>query len=135
MKLLIFLDYSSYTGNILSAVKNFVNSLKSADITVIHIIDERLFLLTTGAETQVSESLEIECTELEQMCYDYLGKIRFLKKYGIPKSEIEYAMSIITYDMIIAGSHSRHGLERLVGSSAEGILRHATKPVLIIPQR
>ncbi|MGH2459123.1 MAG: universal stress protein [Chloroflexota bacterium] len=36
-------------------------------------------------------------------------------------------------DLIVVGSHGRHGLERLVlGSVAEGIARAATVPVLIV---
>jgi len=37
-------------------------------------------------------------------------------------------------DMIIVGSHGRGAMHRLlVGSISEGVLRHAEKPVLVIP--
>ncbi len=37
-------------------------------------------------------------------------------------------------DMIVVGSHGRHGLARwLLGSVAEGVVRQATCPVLVVP--
>ncbi len=37
------------------------------------------------------------------------------------------------YDMVIMGTHGRHGFKRLMlGSVAEGVLRSATKPYLMI---
>jgi nucleotide-binding universal stress UspA family protein len=37
-------------------------------------------------------------------------------------------------DLLVVGSHSRHGVTRwLLGSVAEGVVRHATCPVLVVP--
>lgn len=36
-------------------------------------------------------------------------------------------------DLIVTGTHGRHGVQRwLLGSTAEGVVRHASKPVLLV---
>ncbi len=135
MKIIICLDYSSFTERVLSTTKSFIDSLNSAEITVLHIIDEQLFYATTGYEIQLGENLESESDELKELCIQYLGAdVNYIVEYGIPKLKIDEMIAQINYDLLIAGSHSRHGLgERLVGSFAEHILRNCKKPVLIIP--
>ena len=135
MKIFICLDYSSFTEKVLNTTKSFVESLKAADITVLHVIDEQLFFATTGYEVQLGEDLQNESKKLKELCIQYLGAgVKYIEEYGIPRLKIDEVLKEIDYDLLIAGSHSRHGLgERLVGSTAEHLLRNSKKPVLIIP--
>ena len=135
MKIIICLDYSSLTEEVLNTTKSFINSLNSAEITVLHVIDEQLFYATTGYEIQLGEDLESESKKLEELCIQYLGAdVNYMVEYGIPKLKIDEMLMQINYDLLIVGRHSRHGLgDRLVGSFAEHILRNSIKPVLIIP--
>ena len=135
MKIFICLDYSSFTEQVLNTAKSFVESLKAADITVLHVIDEQLFFATTGYEVQLGEDLQSESKKLKELCIQYLGAdVKYIEEYGIPQLKIDEVLKEMDYDLLIAGSHSRHGLgERLVGSTAEHLLRNSKKPVLIIP--
>ena len=135
MKIVICLDYSSFTEEVLSTVRTFVDTLISAEITVIHVIDEQLFYPTTGFEVQLGEDMESESKKLESLCIEHLGNnISYLVEYGIPVLKIDDMLSQIDYDLLVAGSHSRHGLgARLVGSFTEHLLRNTSKPLLIIP--
>lgn len=135
MNIVICLDYSSFTEEVLNTAGSFISSLKEAEVTVLHIIDEQLFYATTGYEVQLGEDLESESKKLEALCMEYLGPdIVYNSAYGIPQLKIDEMLGELNYDLVIAGSHSRHGLgERLVGSFAEHLLRNTTKPVLIIP--
>ena len=135
MKILLCLDYSSFTKEVLATAKSFVESLKTAELSVLHVIDKQLFFATTGYETQLSEDLQRESEELKRLCVQYLGlNVKYIEEYGIPNLEIDETIEQTEYDLLIIGNHGRHGLgERLLGSTAEHLLRHSKKPVLIIP--
>jgi nucleotide-binding universal stress UspA family protein len=52
---------------------------------------------------------------------------------GRPASKIVEAAKQWPADLIVVGSHGRTGITRtLLGSVAEGIMRHATCPVLVV---
>ena len=51
---------------------------------------------------------------------------------GSPKTEIVRVANENKVDLIIVGSHGRHGLALLLGSTANGVLHHATCDVLAV---
>ncbi|MGR8980491.1 MAG: universal stress protein [Gammaproteobacteria bacterium] len=53
-------------------------------------------------------------------------------KVGSPKVEITQLAEEINADLIVIGSHGRHGLALLLGSTANGVLHHATCDVLAV---
>ena len=62
-----------------------------------------------------------KCTPLE---FIHVGK---------PASEIVRTAEEWPADMIVIGSHGRHGIQRaLLGSVAEEVMRHAPCPVLVV---
>ena len=135
MNIVLFLDYSSFTENVLETVKSFTTLVHGHSITVVHIIDEQLFYPTSGFEVALGETMHHESEELEELCKEYLGEgITYIEEFGIPKLKAEEKLEELEFDLLIAGSHSRHGLgSRLLGSFAEHLLRISKKPVLIIP--
>jgi universal stress protein A len=63
---------------------------------------------------------------------DGIGVIRQLEE-GNPASEILNLAQLCHADLIVMGSHRRHGLTRwLMGSVAEAVMCKATCPVLIV---
>ena len=55
---------------------------------------------------------------------------------GNPTTEILKAAKAWPADLIVVGSHGRSGLDRAVlGSVAEGVVRKAPCPVLVVPTR
>lgn len=53
---------------------------------------------------------------------------------GKPAHEIVRTAKDWPADLIVIGSHARHGIKRaLLGSVAEEVMRHAPCPVLVIP--
>ncbi len=51
---------------------------------------------------------------------------------GIPKREIVEAAEVVGADLIVLGSHGRHGLQLLLGSTANGVLHQARCDVLAV---
>ena len=55
---------------------------------------------------------------------------------GKPPHEIVNAAKTWPADLIVMGSHGRHGISRaLLGSVAEAVMRYAPCPVLVIPAK
>ena len=52
--------------------------------------------------------------------------------HGSPKRKIVDLAKELECDIIIIGSHGRHGVERLIGSTANGVLQRAHCDVLVV---
>jgi len=52
--------------------------------------------------------------------------------FGRPESEIQRVAQANDADIIVVGSHGRHGLALLLGSTANGVLHGATCDVLAV---
>jgi universal stress protein A len=52
--------------------------------------------------------------------------------FGRPESEIQRTAETIKADVIVVGSHGRHGLALLLGSTANGVLHGATCDVVAV---
>jgi nucleotide-binding universal stress UspA family protein len=82
---------------------------------------------------------------LTKVAQDYLGKskrhfgdkkIQTIVRSGGFGETILNTASEVKADIIVMGTHSRRGLEKiLVGSVAENVLHHSSIPVLIIPTK
>ncbi|MBK7728677.1 MAG: universal stress protein [Gammaproteobacteria bacterium] len=51
---------------------------------------------------------------------------------GRPETEIHHVAEEIGADLIVVGSHGRHGLSLLIGSTATGVLHGARRDVLAV---
>jgi universal stress protein A len=60
---------------------------------------------------------------------------RMWLEMGSPKLEIVRVAKENNVDLIIVGSHGRHGLALLLGSTANGVLHHAVCDVLAVRLR
>lgn len=52
--------------------------------------------------------------------------------FGRPDSEIHRLAEELSVDLVVVGSHGRHGLSLLLGSTANGVLHGATCDVLAV---
>lgn len=88
--------------------------------------ESRTILLKHGEET------------MEQLIKMYNGRgevFRFTPE-GIPKEEIITTSLQWNADLIVMGTHGRTGLAHmLMGSTAEYVIRHSTRPVMIVPMK
>jgi nucleotide-binding universal stress UspA family protein len=87
---------------------------------------------------QIDSSLELEkaANEYLEKTRTHLGdtSIKTLVKDGDTGDAILEAAENLDADLIVLGSHSRRGLDKiLMGSVAEKVLRHSKTPLFIIP--
>ena len=106
-----------------------------ANVALIHVIDASPVY---GADTGISPNELI--AQAEQDGKRLLAGFRVLQasalefvQAGTPANEIAKAAKQWPADLIVIGSHGRGGVQRvLLGSVAEGVMRHASCPVLVI---
>ncbi|EJO32387.1 universal stress protein [Achromobacter marplatensis] len=121
-----------------------VAQLTHASIRLIHVIDELSFALTVDAYSyRAGELLDLIRKNGEKMLQSSLDTV---KAAGVDADTVLYENLDRTVqqrvldeslawkaDLIVIGTHGRRGASRLVlGSSAEGIMRGASVPVLLV---
>lgn len=78
------------------------------------------------AQTQAVEKLKAVGAELGVAADDVIAVI------GAPAPQVVDSARDLSADLIVIGSHGKHGLGLLLGSTANGVLHHADCDVLTI---
>lgn len=110
-----------------------------AEVALVHVVDVRGMTLEDGGvpADEVLAAVERGDRELLADVAQRLGLAsppwQFIGR-GEPAKEVVAAATQWGADLIVVGTHARRGVPRLMlGSTAEGILRHAHCPVLVVP--
>ncbi|MCP4995534.1 MAG: universal stress protein [Gammaproteobacteria bacterium] len=109
-----------------------------AKLSLIHVV-EYIGTLYTG-EIPLPDDLDLEEQLLEQaqerlqkLASDHqITESRRFVELGTPKQEIMRIAEEQQVDLIIIGSHGRHGLQLLLGSTANAVLHVAKCDVLAV---
>jgi universal stress protein A len=82
-----------------------------------------------------NEGIEHARAALSSICeiLDFDANEQYVRT-GSPKREILELAKEIGIDLIVVGSHGRHGLSRLLGSTAIGIIHGSECDVLVVKQ-
>ena len=110
-----------------------------ARLSIIHVVDS-LPMMETGYGVDLPYNLDLT-TELMAGAKVRLAKLadklaidkesRWLE-IGSPKLEIIKIAEQNNVDLIVVGSHGRHGLALLLGSTANSVLHHSSCDVLAV---
>ena len=110
-----------------------------AKLSIIHVLDN-VALSQTPYGTVIAldkqtdnDALEEEKARLKQFAdkLDIDDACRWLV-WGSPKQEIVETAVKENVDLIVVGSHGRHGLALLLGSTANGVLHYAQCDVMAV---
>ena len=141
-RILCATDYSKASGRALDEAVNLAKQNK-AELWVVHVIEplgnyvsgedfggaELYMRLEESTMRDAQASMKKLMQRLERLGI----KAKSLLLKGTPYQQIVKAARSKKADMIVVGTHGRHGLSHLLlGSVAEGIVRVAAKPVLLI---
>lgn len=138
--ILVPLDGSSCATRALDLAAAFAASL-AEPLVVAHVVDLAQAGVMSGGQPQlVPESLELLHSEAKVIVDDGLRRVAqrvpasSCVLEGAPVGEIERLAAQLPASYIVIGSHGRSGLSRLLmGSVAEGVVRAATVPVMVVP--
>ncbi|GAB3919320.1 universal stress protein [Mucilaginibacter boryungensis] len=152
-KILIGIDDSKFAEHAVEYGFNLAHKLK-AEVGLIHIIEPVVTApapsvdagigmpFDTTSDMVVPELYHIQDEKARTMLtaatkkYGKDTPITNFTEYGDTAEGIIKCSKDFNADMIVIGTHSRTGLDRLLmGSVAEHVIRHAEVPVLVVPMK
>lgn len=137
MHILVALDLSLEAGYLCQKARE-QSVVDKSRITLMHVVEPVMAMPPYELPSMFPEGLEQQIVEQAKLRLDALGK-----EYGISEWELKVDIGgtksmILDYaqsnnvDLIVIGSHGRHGLSRLLGSTSNAVLHHAECDVLAV---
>ena len=134
--ILLAVDLSSEADQLASRTRQIADS-NNATLHLIHVIEPLSFayggdvpLDLSEVQTQLDEHAHSKLNHFSQKL-DYPVKAQHVVTGNI-EAEIHRMADQVDADLIIVGSHGRHGLALLLGSTANGVLHGAHCDVLAV---
>lgn len=136
-KILLAVDLSSH-AELLCQKAAEMAQLHQASLSVISVVEP--IVSDSAFDTMPPLPVDFDDLRLQSLRerlqqlsakYGIRAEQRFLE-IGVPKREICRKASDLASDLIIVGSHGRHGVELLLGSTANAVLHHAQCDVLAV---
>ncbi len=149
-KILIAIDYNPTAEKIAEAGYSLAKSM-NAETILLHVVADYTYyssldyspIMGFDSFSNLGMLQSNTIVELQNAAHEYLEKtkahlggpsIKILVKDGDSGDAIIEAAKNLGADIIVMGSHSRRGLDKiLMGSVAEKVLRHSKIPLFIIP--
>lgn len=139
--ILLASDFSEHSEAVADRAKDLADKYQ-AKLSIVHVMDT---LLLTDAAYGSTIPFDLDLTaELIAAAKKRLANLaeklniaegcRWLET-GSPKLEIIRVAEENQVDLIVVGSHGRHGFALLLGSTANGVLHHARCDVLAVRLR
>ncbi|MCK5477758.1 MAG: universal stress protein [Methylococcales bacterium] len=136
--ILLAADFTDHGNEVADKAKELAEN-NQAQLSVVHVVDN---LPITDAAYGPIIPFDGDLTEqLMDAARKRLAKMaselnvpekRQWLEIGSPKLEIVRIAEENEVDLIVVGSHGRHGFSLLLGSTANGVLHHATCDVLAV---
>jgi universal stress protein A len=135
---LVAVDYTKHSVYVAEKARVLANKYQ-AKLSVIHVLDNipmpdtnygTVIALDQISADELLEAEKIKFMELgDQLAIDVVNRWMV---WGIPTQEIINIADQEQVDLIIVGSHGRHGLALLLGSTANSVLHHAKCDVMAV---
>lgn len=136
-KILLAVDFAAHTEQLCAHAVELAK-LHGAQLSIIHVVEP----IVTDSAFDTLPPLPVDFDDvmvqqarkrLEQLRERYdLERDNIFLEIGVTKREIIRVAKAQEADLILVGSHGRHGVELLLGSTANAILHHAPCDVLAI---
>jgi universal stress protein A len=136
--ILLAVDFYEHCEAVANRAKDLAIKFQ-AKLSIVHVVDS-MPITDAGYGADIPFNLDLTSelmagakTRLAKLA-EKLGvtKDKLWLEMGSPKSEIIRVAEENNVDLIVIGSHGRHGLALLLGSTANGVLHHATCDVLAV---
>lgn len=139
-RILVAIDLSEESTEVLAAAQAIAASNIEAELSLVSVIrplqhalgglDAGAIGVTASLDAQIRE--ETRNTISQQAESADIPQERVHLKEGSPATEIKSTAEEIQADLIVIGTHGRHGLGLLLGSTANGVLHGTQCDVLTI---
>ena len=135
---LLAVDFYEHCEAVANRAKDLADKYQ-AKLSIVHVVDS-VPMTDAGYGADIPFNFDLTA-ELMAGAKKRLAKLgeklgvaedRLWLEMGSPKTEIVRVAEENKADLIVVGSHGRHGLALLLGSTANGVLHHATCDVLAV---
>lgn len=143
-KILVAVDFSPAAGAVLSRARDIASVMTGTGggegLILLHIV-EYLPPISFAEEPFVANDWLVDDEELKSSASQSLlalaqrhdlAQVRQIVQVGIPRQSILQTAAEEQVSLIIIGSHGRHGIARLLGSTASAIVQQAACDVLAV---
>jgi nucleotide-binding universal stress UspA family protein len=149
-KILIGIDNSTFAEHAAKYGFDIAHQFK-AHVGLVHIVEPAVMPLTNSVDPMLGsgmqdmgvgdiEIINIQNEASKNMINDAVKKfagdlrVTHFSEFGDTADGIINCSKEFKADMIVIGTHSRSGIDRLLmGSVAEHVVRHSAVPVLVVP--
>lgn len=134
------MDFSKFSERALKYAVQMANEFK-AQLVLVHVVEAFPIDYMLGIKS-AEEANQWQVEQSEKRLQEVCGKLTREDsvaasgsvKFGKPFQEIVHFASEHQIDLIIIATHGYTGLKHIqLGSTAEMVVRHATCPVLVLP--
>ncbi len=136
--ILLATDFTEFSGRAAQRVRQLAAD-SGTKVTLFHVIEEPVPYMGDDLEPLlIDPQLDDELKVLaERMMADFsrnngFENARIEIDWGSPKLVLTDWARENDVDLIVVGSHGRHGLARLLGSVSTGVMHHAHCDVLVV---
>ncbi len=136
--ILLAVDFFEQGEAVINRAKDLANRYQ-AKLSIVHVVDSLPITdAGYGADIPFNLDLTAELMESAKKRLSELAKKLAVTEncqwleMGSPKTEIIRIAQENQVDLIVVGSHGRHGLALLLGSTANGVLHYASCDVLAV---
>lgn len=136
--ILLAIDFFEQGEVVINRANDLANRYQ-AKLSIVHVVDSLPITdAGYGADIPFNLDLTAELMAGARKRLAELGKKLAVAEdcqwleMGSPKTEIIRVATENQVDLIVVGSHGRHGLALLLGSTANGVLHHAPCDVLAV---
>jgi nucleotide-binding universal stress UspA family protein len=141
-KILVPVDGSGTSSHALDVAAGLARTLHAQMVLAFVIDAGRAARLTFGEPALIDGAYDALRDEGEHVLAQAKSRVARLVPnasaivaYGNPADEIEKMTEQVKATMVVMGSHGRTGLQHaLMGSVAEGVIRSARVPVVVVPR-
>jgi len=137
--ILVAVDFSDTVGQVLSRAHDIARR-NHAQISFLHVV-EYLPPIDSAYEPVLTSNWMIDEAEMIEQAKQSLKKIseqhnfenvELAVQVGTPKHEISQFVKDHRCDLVVIGSHGRHGLNILLGSTANAVLHDMPCDILAV---
>ncbi len=137
-RILLAADFSAHGEQVANRAQDLAEKYQ-ARLSIIHVVDN-----LPVSDAIYGPVIPFECDLTDKLVAATKKRLaKLAKQLGVPESECWLELGSAKYeiirvakqhniDLIVVGSHGRHGLALLLGSTADGVLHHARCDVMAV---
>lgn len=135
-KLVIGLDLSEESGKVLDRALGLRNS-EEAEVELVHVLEPLTFAYGGDIPMDLSDVQNQMLAQAKKRLAELalergLSQCQYQVLIGEPATELHRIADEKNSDLIVVGSHGRHGLALLLGSTANAVLHGARCDILAV---